>query len=73
MKKDKQTVKQDTENGKATEDMESPLFSRRYKIRMNRFFRERVRSSYLPYPEADNLFERMRSGIILKLRQMRKK
>ena len=73
MKKDEQLVKQDTENGKATEDMEFPSFSRRYKIRMNRFFRERVRSSYLPYPEVDNFFERMRSGIVVKLRKRRKK
>ena len=40
--------------------------SRRHKIRMNRIFRERVGSpTFLPYPEVDNLFERIRSKIII--------
>ena len=48
-------------------------FSRRHKIRMNRFFRERVGTSSLPYPEADNLFERIRSRIVIKLNRMSEK
>ena len=32
--------------------------SRRYRIRMNRLFRELVGGSFLPFPEVDNLFER---------------
>ena len=39
--------------------------SRRHKIRMNRIFRERVGGKFLPYPEADNIFERMRSKIVV--------
>ena len=39
--------------------------SRRFKIRMNRFFRERIGCS-APYPEADNRFERIRSKIVTK-------
>ncbi|MBE6665350.1 MAG: hypothetical protein E7603_03880 [Ruminococcaceae bacterium] len=43
------------------------------KIRMNRFFCERVRGSYLPYPEVDNFFERTRSRLFVKLKKMRRK
>lgn len=39
--------------------------SQRHKIRMNRIFRERVGGKFLPYPEADNIFERMRSKIVV--------
>ena len=44
---------------------ENITFSRRHKIRMNRIFRERFGSSNLPYPEVDNLFERIRSKIVI--------
>ena len=40
--------------------------SKRHKIRMNRLFRERVGGSYLPFPEADNLYERVRSKLVIK-------
>ena len=39
--------------------------SRRHKIRMNRIFRERVGGKFLPFPEVDNAFERMRSKIVV--------
>ncbi len=39
--------------------------SRRHKIRMNRFFREKVGSKKLPYPEVDNVFEKIRSKIVI--------
>ena len=39
--------------------------SRRYRIRMNRLFRERVGGSFLPFPEVDNLFERARSKTVI--------
>lgn len=39
--------------------------SRRHKIRMNRIFRERVGGKFLPFPEADNAFERIRSKIVV--------
>ncbi len=39
--------------------------SHRHKIRMNRIFREKVGGTFLPYPDADNLFERIRSKIVI--------
>ena len=41
--------------------------SHRHKIRMNRLFRERVGGKFLPYPEVDNLFEKARSWVVIKL------
>jgi len=49
-------------------DMEMPAPSRRHKIRMNRLFRERVGGEFLPFPEEDNLYERVRSKLITKLK-----
>ncbi|MBQ7125347.1 MAG: hypothetical protein IJO00_03180 [Clostridia bacterium] len=51
-----------------TEDIEIPPRSKRYKIKMNRIFRERVGGTFLPFPEADNFYERVRSKIIVKLK-----
>ena len=48
-------------------NMEIPPPSRRHKIRMNRIFRERVGGSFLPFPEEDNLYERIRSKLVIKL------
>ena len=39
-------------------------FSDRFKIRMNRIFREQAGIKKIPHPEVDNLYERVRSGII---------
>ena len=39
----------------------------RHKRRMNRILRERVGSSRIPHPEVDNLYERVRSKIVVKL------
>ena len=49
-------------------DLEVPPPSKRHKIRMNRLFRERVGSSFLPFPEVDCFYERARSKIIVKLK-----
>ena len=49
-------------------DMEIPPPDKRYKIRMNRLFRERVGGSFLPFPEEDNLYERVRSKLVIKLK-----
>ena len=49
-------------------DVELPPPSKRYKIRMNRIFRERVGGNFLPYPEADNFYEKVRSKVIVKLK-----
>ena len=49
-------------------DIEIPPPSRRHKIRMNRLFRERVGGTFLPFPEEDNLYERLRSKIVVKLK-----
>ena len=51
-----------------TKDVELSPPSRRHMIRMNRLFRERVGSTFLPFPEADNLYERVRSKIVIKLK-----
>ena len=51
-----------------TEDIEMPTISKRHKIRMNRLFRERVGRSFLPFPEEDNLYERVRSKLVIKLK-----
>ena len=42
--------------------------SRRFKIRMNRLFREHVGGTYIPHPEVDNIFERIRSKIVVKFK-----
>ena len=39
-------------------------FSDRFKIRMNRIFREQAGIKKIPHPEVDNLYERVRSNII---------
>ena len=44
------------------------IHSRRYKIRMNRVFRERIGGSYLPFPEEDNIYEKIRSKLVIKLK-----
>ena len=49
-------------------DIEVPPPSKRHKIRMNRLFRERVGGTFLPFPEADNLYERVRSKLVIKLK-----
>ena len=49
-------------------DIEIPPLSRRHKIRMNRLFRERVGGEFLPFPEEDNLYERLRSKVVVKLK-----
>ena len=49
-------------------DIEVPPPSKLHKIRMNRLFRERVGSSFLPFPEVDCFYERARSKIIVKLK-----
>lgn len=48
------------------DDMELPERSRYHKIEMNRLFRENVGGKFIPYPEVDNFFERLRSKIIVK-------
>jgi hypothetical protein len=53
--------------------VEIPTPSKRHKIRMNRLFRERVGGSFLPFPEADNLYERLRSKLIIKIRNKKAK
>ena len=54
-----------TEELKGTEDLQ---LSRGYKIRMNRLFREFVGGSFIPFPKEDNVYERVRSHIIIKLK-----
>ncbi len=51
-----------------TNDIEIPPTSKRHKIRMNRLFRERVGGTFLPFPEVDNFYEKLRSKLIVKLK-----
>ncbi|MBQ9940166.1 MAG: hypothetical protein IJO74_01345 [Clostridia bacterium] len=55
-------------NKEKIKDTELPPLSKRHKIRMNRLFRERVGGSFLPFPEADCFYERLRSKIVVKLK-----
>ena len=55
-------------NEEEIDDTEVHQPSKRYKIRMNRLFRERVGSSLLPFPEVDCVYERIRSKIVVKLK-----
>lgn len=49
-------------------DIEATPSTRRNRIRMNRWFREQVGASRVPFPEVDNVYERVRSKLIIKLR-----
>ena len=49
------------------ENTEPIEVSHRHKIRMNRLFRERVGGKFLPFPEVDNIFEKARSWVVIKL------
>ncbi len=49
--------------------LESNPISRRHKIRMNRIFREIVKTNHIPYPEVDSFYERLRSKCISFLRR----
>ncbi len=49
-------------------DIEIKPPSKRHKIRMNRLYRERVSGIYLPFPEVDNFYEKVRSKLIVKLK-----
>ena len=46
------------------EDVE---FSDRFKVRMNRMFREQAGITRVPYPEVDTWFERVRSALMRKI------
>jgi len=37
---------------------------------MNRLFRERVGGSFLPFPEVENLYERVLSKLVIKLKSV---
>ena len=50
------------------DEPERPPATKRHMLRMNRLFRERFGGSFLPFPEADNFYQRARSKIIVKLR-----
>ena len=56
------------ENEEEINDTELYSPSKRHKIRMNRLFRERVGSSFLPFPEVDCFYERVRSKIVVKFK-----
>jgi len=51
-----------------SESTRLPMPSKRYRIKMNRLFRERVGGSFLPFLEDDSLYERVRSKIVIRLK-----
>jgi len=57
-----------TEEAEDAENAELQPYSRRFKIKMNRLFRERVGGTFLPFPEEDNAYERLRSKIVIAFR-----
>ena len=38
--------------------------SRRHKRKMNRIFRDIAKTKWVPYPEADNIFEKFRATML---------
>ena len=58
----------DITNEEEIKDIEIPPPSKRHKIRMNRLFRERVGGTFLPFPEVDNVYERLRSKLVIILK-----
>ncbi|MEE0969699.1 MAG: hypothetical protein U0M06_10040 [Clostridia bacterium] len=58
----------DLTNEEEIKDIEVPPPSKRHKIRMNRLFRERVGGTFLPFREADNFYERVRSKLVIELK-----
>ena len=58
----------DIEYEEVISDIELPPPSKRHKIRMNRLFRERVGGSFLPFPEEDNIYEKVRSYFVIKFK-----
>ncbi len=63
-----EVAKKEAEEFENIDTSEEITYSRRHKIRMNRLFRERVGGTFLPFPEADNAFERLRSKIVIKFK-----
>ena len=63
-----ESVEPELPDDEEIENMERPPATKQHKIRMNRLFRERIGSNFLPFPEADNFYQRARSKIIVKLR-----
>ena len=47
-----------------TTDVHEP--SKRFKLKMNRLFREQVGGNYIPHPEVDSWFERTRSRAVVR-------
>ena len=53
---------------KEAADIELLSPSKQHKIRMNRLFREHVGDTFLPFPEVDNFYEKVRSMLVIKLK-----
>ena len=55
-------------NDEELKNIEVPPPSKWLKRQMNRLFRERVGSSFLPFPEEDTICERVRSYFVIKFK-----
>lgn len=55
------------------ESLPEPDYSVRHRRKMNRFFREQIKSTNIPHPEVDNFYERTRSRFIIKINDTKNK
>ena len=55
-------------NDEELKNIEVPPPSKWLKRQMNRLFRERVGGSFLPFPEEDTVYERVRSYFVIKFK-----
>jgi hypothetical protein len=54
------------------DDDKTIITSKKHKIKMNRIFREEVRSENIPFPEVDSLFEKIRSRVVQIINKFKK-
>lgn len=66
-------MKEEAEKFMAIDATETHEPSKRFKVKMNRLFREQVGGNYIPHPEVDNWFERARSSVIKRIEILKSK
>ncbi len=62
----------DRDNEKNSDDAHEIPYTHKHKIKMNRLFREKVGGSFLPFPEVDSPFERLRSRLVIRAERIKK-
>ena len=66
-------MKEEAEKFMAIDTTETHEPSKRFKVKMNRLFREQVGGNYIPHPEVDNWFEKTRSSAVVRWNALRDK